>query len=190
MSNGAPCSMRFRMSGAILFCLLTPSIFGAAPEVSVTAEKPQAVEPASRLVAEPVQGQKNPSPIKTPENPKPDLVSNAVHDDLKSKWGIEVLSLRQTAGGYMLDFRYRVLDPEKAARLLDPKVKPYLVDEATGAKFIVPTPPKVGSLRASGRLAVNKNYFMFFANPGNYIKGGNKVSVVIGELRIEHLTVE
>ena len=112
-------------------------------------------------------------------------------EQILEKWGIQVLSTRLTAAGYMLDFRYRVVAPEKAAALFDPKSKPYLVDEATGAKFVVPAPPKVGSMRASGKNPVaNKNYFIFFANPGGYVKAGNKVSVVIGDFKIEHLTVE
>ncbi len=35
-----------------------------------------------------------------------------------------------------------------------------------------------------------KNYCMFFANRDNYIKRGNKASILIGALEIEHLTVQ
>ena len=33
---------------------------------------------------------------------------------MQKQWGIEVNSLRLSANGHMLDFRYRVLDPAKA----------------------------------------------------------------------------
>ena len=36
---------------------------------------------------------------------------------MKRKWGVEILFLRETAAGYMLEFRYKVLDPAKAAPL-------------------------------------------------------------------------
>ncbi|MFZ5998472.1 MAG: hypothetical protein ACOYW7_13460 [Nitrospirota bacterium] len=109
---------------------------------------------------------------------------------LEEKWGVKVLGLRQSANGYMLDFRYRVLDPEKAAPLFDRKVKPLLIDQATGAKFAVPEPPKVGALRNTRKPVANKNYFVIFANPAQYVKKGNKVTVVIGDFRVENLVVE
>lgn len=109
---------------------------------------------------------------------------------LEEKWGIKVLGLRQSANGYMLDFRYRVLDADKAAPLFDRKVKPQLIDQATGATFAVPEPPKVGALRNTRKPVANKNYFIIFANPANYVKKGNKVTVVIGEFRAESLVVQ
>ncbi|RMG84918.1 MAG: hypothetical protein D6708_16425, partial [Candidatus Dadabacteria bacterium] len=38
-------------------------------------------------------------------------------DPVREKWGIEVVGVMLSAGGYMLDFRYRVVDPEKAKPL-------------------------------------------------------------------------
>lgn len=90
----------------------------------------------------------------------------------------------------MLDFRYRVLDPEKAMPLFDRKIKPYLVDEATGAMFVVPEPPKVGALRTTRKPVPDRNYFIMFANPGKFVKPGNKVTIVIGDFRAENLIVQ
>lgn len=95
-----------------------------------------------------------------------------------------------TAEGQMLDFRYRVLDEEKAKPLFSRQYKPYLVDEATGAKFLVPESPKVGALRTTREPKPDRNYFIIFVNPGRYIKKGNKVTVVIGDFKAEHLVVE
>jgi len=36
---------------------------------------------------------------------------------LEETWGIQIMGSRQTAAGHMIDFRYRVLDPEKAGPL-------------------------------------------------------------------------
>jgi hypothetical protein len=114
----------------------------------------------------------------------------AIDSTVEEKWGVRILSIRQSAEGYMLDFRYRVLDAGKAAPLFDRKIKPHLIDEATGAKFAVPEPPKVGALRTTRPPERDKNYFIMFANPGRYIKKGNKVTVVIGEFKVENLVVE
>jgi len=102
-----------------------------------------------------------------------------------------VVGISTSAAGYMLDFRYRVLDPEKAVPLFDRKFKPYLIDQATGAKLLVPAPPKVGPLRQTTRAPeAGRVYFMIFANPGRMITAGNKVTVVIGEFRAEDLIVQ
>lgn len=105
--------------------------------------------------------------------------------------GIEIQGIRLSAAGYMLDFRYRVLDPVKAAPLLDRKIQPYLLDEASGARLAVPDSPKVGSLRTTSRNKVipGRNYYILFANPGRYLQAGSKVTVVAGDTRISDLTV-
>jgi len=117
------------------------------------------------------------------------LPAQAVRDDLWREWGVQILGIRRAAAGYMLDFRYRVLDADKAAPLFDRKTHPYLIDQATGAKFGVPNPPKTGPLRTSDNPKANRNYFIFFSNPGKYVKPGSLVTVVIGEFKVENLVV-
>jgi len=112
---------------------------------------------------------------------------------IEEKLGIKIEGIRLSAGGYMLDFRYRVLEPDKAHSLFDPKIQPYLVDEATGAKFTVPAPPKVGSLRQKSRGGIPKKdrvYSILFANPARYVKAGKRVSIVFGKVSIEGVTVQ
>jgi len=109
--------------------------------------------------------------------------------DLAARWGVEVESIRSTAAGYMLDFRYRVVDAEKARPLFKRQTKPYLIDQETGARLMVPSPAKTGPLRNSNLPKAERTYFMFFANPGQFIKPGKKVSVVIGDFRAENLVV-
>jgi hypothetical protein len=109
---------------------------------------------------------------------------------LEKSWGIRIESLHLSAAGYMLDFRYHVLDANKAKPLFDPLTKPYLIDQTSGAVFAVPSPPKVGQLRNVKEVKEGKTYFVFFANPGKYVKAGNKVTVVIGDFRAENLIVQ
>lgn len=115
---------------------------------------------------------------------------------LEKEWGIKIIGIRQTAAGYGLDFRYLVLDPEKATPLLQRKYtrNPYLIVEKSGAKLGVPWSEKTGSLRQSVRTAnqikANKRYFVLFANPSRHVDPGDDVTVVIGEFRAEHITVQ
>jgi hypothetical protein len=109
---------------------------------------------------------------------------------LKRKWGVEVMHVRQTAAGYMLEFRYRVLDPEKAKPLFERQTKPMLIHAETGAQLIVPTPAKTGALRNSNPPIAGRIYWMFFANPGKLVQPGHHVSVEIGEFRADGLIVQ
>jgi hypothetical protein len=109
---------------------------------------------------------------------------------IEEKWGIEVTNIRLSAHGSMVDFRYRILDPEKAKSLTDRNARPYLIDEASGEKSYVPNAPKMGSLRAKGNPITGRTYFILFSNPKGTVKEGNNVTVVIGDFKAEGLTVK
>jgi hypothetical protein len=114
-------------------------------------------------------------------------------DSMENRYGVSIEGIRLSAGGYMLDFRYRILDPHKAEHLVDRRNKAYLIDEATGARYAVPVPGKVGPLRTTTRAALpgkDRSYFVMFANPASRVKHGDKVTVVIGDFRAEHLGVQ
>lgn len=109
---------------------------------------------------------------------------------LKRQWGIEIVYVRQTSAGYMLEFRYRVLDAEKASALFERQTKPVLIHADSGARFIVPTPAKTGALRNSNSPKSGNTYWMFFANPGKYVEVGDAVSIEIGDFVINNLEVQ
>jgi len=109
---------------------------------------------------------------------------------MKRQWGVEVEFVRQTSAGYMLEFRYKVLDPDKAAPLFERQTKPILTHVASGAKFIVPTPAKTGALRNSNPPLPDHTYWMFFANPGQYVKQGDLVTIEIGDFVASNIVVE
>ena len=105
--------------------------------------------------------------------------------------GIEVIALRQTSGGFMLDFRYRVLDPEKAMPMFQEEITPYLIDQSSGSKLPTIGSTKVGPLRPTSRdPRKGVAYFMFFGNPGQLVKVGTKVTVVVADHRLENLVVQ
>ena len=111
---------------------------------------------------------------------------------VEARLGIRMEGLRLSAAGYILDFRYRVLDPARAAPLLDSKIRPYLLDEASGAQLGVPDTAKLGQLRTKGRNKVvsNQDYYILFANPARFVQPGNRMTLVMGDLRIENLVVQ
>ena len=90
----------------------------------------------------------------------------------------------------MIRFSYRVLDEEKAKAVTDKKFEPYLLDERAHVKLVVPTLEKVGQLRQTGTLENGKTYWMVFSNKEQFVKVGDRVSIVIGNFRIDGLVVE
>jgi hypothetical protein len=111
--------------------------------------------------------------------------------ELARRWGIQVSSVFLSGGGNLVDFRYKVVDPVKAAALTKPENKPTLINQTSGAKLLVPSTPKVGQLRQTTRQPVaGKLYFMLFANTRHHVKSGDKVTIAMGDFRVENLTVE
>ena len=81
--------------------------------------------------------------------PDPAVAEGTIHKDLIDQWGVEVYGVRLSARGYMIDFRFRVVDLEKALPLFDPRVQPYLLTEGTNIKLPVPVGEKVGAFRTT-----------------------------------------
>ncbi len=125
--------------------------------------------------------------------PDPSVAGSAAHQELLEKWGVEVHGVRLAARDYMIDFRFRVVDAEKALPLFDASIKPYLLTEGTNIKLPVPIGEKVGAFRTTNRgknITAGRNYYIMFGNPDSYVNPGQKVSVVIGDFRVEHMTVQ
>lgn len=103
---------------------------------------------------------------------------------LEEQWGVEVVALRLTGADYMLDFRYKVIDADKAAELFERANKPVLIHNATGAKLEVPRPAKTGPLRPTNPPQAGRVYFMLFSNPG-VVQAGDEVTIEIGDFKTE-----
>ena len=162
---------RALVTGLTCLCLVASPVVLAEAPAAQTSEQPAENAPVAESA------------------PKDTAESRA--QELKAKWGIEVVALRLTAAGHMLDFRYKILDPEKAVALMDRKDKPVLIHQDSGKRTGVPKPPKVGRLRQrSNAPKAGRHYFMLFANPGHYFKAGDKVTIEIGKFRAENLMVE
>ncbi len=109
----------------------------------------------------------------------------------EEKWGIKVLGIRTTAAGFMLNFRYKIVNAEKVAAFMGPRTKPYLIHQATGYIFKVPQMAKVGALyQRMNKAYPDRIYFALFDNPNMLAQPGSKVTVVIGDCKIKDLVVQ
>jgi hypothetical protein len=106
------------------------------------------------------------------------------------RFGVDHLHVRSISSGASLEFRYRVVDPDKAQMLSDKRAKPFMIDQTTGHKLPVPTMEKIGELRQTATPELGREYWMVFSNPGKLVKPGQRVDVMIGPFRAESLTVE
>jgi len=104
--------------------------------------------------------------------------------------GIQVESIRLSGAGHFIDFRYRVLDPEKAAALLDRSQKAVLIDQASQTELPVPI-TKLGPIRQTTRKPEkDRVYFMLFTNAGNLVKSGSRVNLRIGDFEAQDIVVQ
>jgi hypothetical protein len=169
--------------GTTVSTLLLPILVAAL--ISVASAGPQAT------AATPADGQEKKNPEMTATTTEAAAeASQAETIQLAAQWGIEVTSVRLTAADHMIDYRYRVLDTDKATDLFKRQIKPFLIHQETGKVLAVPETAKIGPLRNSNIPQEGKIYWMFFGNAGNLVKAGDKITVVIGEFRVEDLIIE
>jgi len=113
--------------------------------------------------------------------------------DMRDAWGVEPIHLRVTAAGYMIEFRYKILDVEKALILSSRKREdfPYLQSLKSRAKLSVPYGSTVGFLKSNRRFhKKGKNYIAMFSNEGQHLLPGDKVKVQIRDQLSQELTVQ
>lgn len=114
--------------------------------------------------------------------PLPPAVSAA---GLLERSGVRVVRVAASGGGGLLDLRFQVVDPDRAVAVHDAETPPALVDERTGGVI-------AGLLMGHshhGRLKAGLTYYLVFDNPGSLVRRGDRVSVVLGPARLEHVAV-
>jgi hypothetical protein len=106
---------------------------------------------------------------------------------LAAEYGINVNLIAVTAAGGLIDFRYQVVDPDKADQIIhDIDLYPKLIEEGTGATLAVTSLPH----NHATELKLGGHYFFLLANANNAITKGSTVTVVIGDVRLEHVVVQ
>jgi hypothetical protein len=107
-----------------------------------------------------------------------------------STLGVDELSAQLAESGQLVRFTYRIVDVGLAKPILEKIYNPTLLDERAHAVLSVPTMEKVGPLRQSGAPEAGKTYWVLFSNRGGVVKPGDKVSVIVGSIRIDGLVIE
>jgi hypothetical protein len=150
---------------------------------------PAAADSPSTL-ADSMQAREESGPVAAEQAAAEEHQSKSAEELLAETWGIQVTSVRMSTHDHMIDYRYRVLDADKAAALHKRQTKPYLIHQESGKVLAVPETAKLGPLRNSNAPQEGKIYWMFFGNAGKLVEAGDEITVVIGDFRIEDLVVQ
>lgn len=103
-------------------------------------------------------------------------------EGMAARYGINVNLIGVMAAGGLIEFRYQVVDPDKAGRMIhDVNLLPIVVVEETGATMVISRPHHAADLQLGG------TYFFLFANAHNAIHAGSQVTLVMGDARLEHI---
>ncbi|MEZ4679831.1 MAG: hypothetical protein R2932_36995 [Caldilineaceae bacterium] len=106
---------------------------------------------------------------------------------LEERFGLRITRIAVTGGGGIIDLRYRVLDKEKAAYVLDdPNNELYLVVEESGVTLMQPGK----AMKHNSQLKNNMSYYTFYPNTQNVIQPGTPVAVAFGSLRVEPIVAQ
>ncbi len=107
--------------------------------------------------------------------------------EFAARTGAKVTLIGVTAEGGMIEFRYQVTDPDKASLLLhQADHRPILVAEDTGATLAMTSRPHIHR----SDLKLGGSYFFLLANVRNAVRDGTPVTVIVGDVRLEHLRAQ
>ncbi|UQX88813.1 hypothetical protein M6D93_02140 [Jatrophihabitans telluris] len=105
---------------------------------------------------------------------------------LADRSGVRITRVDVTGGGGLIDLRYQVLDPDRAAALHDTATPPALVDETSG----LVVHQLFMDHAHSGPYKQGVTYYYLFNDPGNWVHRGSRVTVLLGNAQVEHITVK
>jgi hypothetical protein len=107
-------------------------------------------------------------------------------DGLPERSGVQLVRVALTGGGGLLDLRFKVVDPSKAAALHDPRTPPALIDERTGLVInqLLMDHSHTGDFQAA------VTYYLVFENTGGWVQRGGSVTVLLGDAQVENVVVQ
>jgi hypothetical protein len=156
-----------------------------APTQSATPRKP------STFIARPTGGPSSTAPaasqptiaeLATQLATTPEMVK------MIQRFGTQVVGA--TIKGPVIDIEFQVIEPEKARPVLFPDTERYLIDAKTGTTLRPPSGPRGGLVRPVRELVGAGRYVASFTNPGGQVKSGDKVSLVVGDFRVDNVIVK
>lgn len=105
---------------------------------------------------------------------------------LAERSGVKLTQVAVTGAGGLIDVRYQVLDPDKANSLHGKQTPPALVDERSG---LVVNELLMNHAVHKGPLKIGVTYYLVFNNPGNWVRRGGMVTVLLGNAQVQHVVV-
>ncbi|NOT84738.1 MAG: hypothetical protein HOP02_08180 [Methylococcaceae bacterium] len=110
------------------------------------------------------------------------------NEQLEAQYGIRITLIAVTAVGGIVDFRYKVVDPEKASNLLhDPANAPTLTAVDTGLTL---SPTHMGRHHNQMTMKRGAVPFTFYPNVRNAVKAGTPVSVAFGKIKVTPIAAQ
>lgn len=108
-------------------------------------------------------------------------------DGMAARYGIDVTLVAITAAGGLIDFRYQVVDPDKANEVIhNLDLYPKLIVEDTEEMLALRSLP-----HSHNRvLELGGTYFFLLPNAHNAVHAGSSLTLVIGDARLEHVVVQ
>lgn len=104
---------------------------------------------------------------------------------IEEQYGIRVKRIAVLAGGGVVEFRFLIVDPEKANKYMhDSDYLPTLITEDNGARIEAP--------QRTHRNMVYKfgvGYHILYRNPGGAVKSGTPVTLVFNDLQ-QHIIAQ
>ncbi len=118
------------------------------------------------------------------EHPLPETVITA--QTLEDEYGIEMMLVAVTAAGGLVDVRYKIIDPVKAAKLSTEEdgIMPMIYVES-GDVMLMPD----AHMRTQ-KLIADRMYFTLIPNAKNIVTRGSSVIVVFGDIALEPMTTQ
>ena len=104
---------------------------------------------------------------------------------IAERWGIKITHIAVLADGGLIDFRFQVLDPDKSAALFDLATRPVMVVESTGKRVDSLYHPPHGH-----NIVAGQSQYFIYNNSYGAIQSGSSVSIVLGDLRLEHVIAQ
>jgi predicted RecA/RadA family phage recombinase len=106
--------------------------------------------------------------------------------ELAQRVGVEITQVAISGDGGLVDLRYRVTDPDAASSVHDPATPPAIVDEGSG----LVVHDLLMNHAHSGKFKAGVTYYLVFDNPGNWLRRGASVSVLLGAAQVEHVVLQ
>lgn len=106
---------------------------------------------------------------------------------LASQYGIRLTLVGVTAGGGLVDLRFKITDAKKARKLFNgPSVMPAVVAEPTGTVL----QGSHGGHGAKVKPRSGASYFMLIGNAGGVVQDGVPVTVQFNSVRVENVIAQ